>query len=659
MTAADAAPVAAGQPVAVDSDRRRVLVAGDAEGNLPKLYAQVENQQRKVGTFDVLFSVGAFLPSSGGDRGTVAAEALAEYVAGRRQAPLETYFVESRSAALLQASPEGKQLCKRIHFLGGYGIREIMGLQVAYLSGRYDPSVYSAQESSESGPAFVGAAYTPHAIAGLLRLACASGGPIDMLLTAEWPARLGEKLDASEGPKDPEDVERHLEEAGAPPISELCAALEPRYHLFGTADVFYQRPPFQTHKRGHVCRCIALGKVGSKGKGRLWIHGLALSPAKAMPEAALMQRPENTTPCPFATSSVARTLKRSADETEEMEQTPNDGAHVIPDQIFLSRLPPNIEENRLRLALRHIGKIERIHLARDESVAGKPCKGYGWVTFSTPEEAESACDLSGMLECGGRQIEICLSKPRPESCGGKRRRAIEIIIEPHADCWFCLVNPKVEKHMIVSATTEVYIATARGPILPTHVMVLPVKHAPCYAACPLELQAAIQVHIAAIRKMCANAGQECFVWERWIPMSVSAANHMQIQILPIDVSRAGAAREALEETTKRYLPGASLKRLASHAQVAEYVNDDSATPYVYFEVPGDNSAKGRLVERYLYAGTIGGPRIPINFCRQAACTLLGCDEKVDWRQCQEDRDTERELASSFRELFKPFQPRGR
>eukprot|EP00913_Durusdinium_trenchii_P024983 g23449.t1 len=63
--------------------------------------------------------------------------------------------------------------------------------------------------------------------------------------------------------------------------------------------------PFQTKDAGHVCRCIALGKVASKGKARTAFHGLSLSPAAAMPETALKQRPANTTPNPFAAPVVA------------------------------------------------------------------------------------------------------------------------------------------------------------------------------------------------------------------------------------------------------------------------------------------------------------------------------------------------------------------
>merc|ERR1719265_829600 len=99
-----------------------------------------------------------------------------------------------------------------------------------------------------------------------------------------------------------------------------------------------------------------------------------------------------------------------------------------------------------------------------------------------------------------------MSRPKAGS-GPRKKREIQIVIEPHNDCWFCLVNPKVEKHMIVSATTEVYVATARGPINPSHVLVLPVKHAPCFAACPPELQEVLQAHVNAIRKMFKDAGQ--------------------------------------------------------------------------------------------------------------------------------------------------------
>merc|ERR1712187_931566 len=82
-------------------------------------------------------------------------------------------------------------------------------------------------------------------------------------------------------------------------------------HVFGSADLFYQRPPFKTAV-GHPCRCIGLGTVGSTGKERKWLHALSLSPMAQMKRDDLNQAPPNTTPSPF------RGLKRSAPPDPEI-----------------------------------------------------------------------------------------------------------------------------------------------------------------------------------------------------------------------------------------------------------------------------------------------------------------------------------------------------
>ncbi|OLP93777.1 Zinc finger CCCH domain-containing protein 64 [Symbiodinium microadriaticum] len=113
--------------------KARLKEAGlSTDGCLEKSDLIVETQQKKVGQFTALFAVGAFLPTVGDKE---AAAGLAEFVSGGRKVPIDTYFIDSQSAAFLQAAPEGKQLCENLNFLGGFGIREIHGLTVAYLSG--------------------------------------------------------------------------------------------------------------------------------------------------------------------------------------------------------------------------------------------------------------------------------------------------------------------------------------------------------------------------------------------------------------------------------------------------------------------------------------------------------------------------------------------
>eukprot|EP00928_Gymnodinium_smaydae_P060459 TRINITY_DN4412_c0_g4_i1.p1 TRINITY_DN4412_c0_g4~~TRINITY_DN4412_c0_g4_i1.p1 ORF type:complete len:555 (+),score=137.56 TRINITY_DN4412_c0_g4_i1:127-1791(+) len=278
---------------------RKVLVSGDAKGSFSKLFSTVEAQAAKAGPFNVLLCVGDFLPQP---QNTDAASAA--YFRGEKEAPLETYFVDS-GAALLQAFPKGRSFGSNLHFLGGYGVKSVCGLRVAYLSGRYDKRIYDREDVD-----FVGGAYTARAVSELRRLALEEDGVksrgVDVLLTCDWPAGVEQKVEASQLP--PADAADAWRNTSVPALGELVHALEPRYHLFGAADLFYQRPPFKAPRRGHACRCIGLGNVGSAGKQRKWLHALALGPMAYMKQEELRAVPAGTTASPFAAS------KRPAEE---------------------------------------------------------------------------------------------------------------------------------------------------------------------------------------------------------------------------------------------------------------------------------------------------------------------------------------------------------
>eukprot|EP00928_Gymnodinium_smaydae_P057618 TRINITY_DN40833_c0_g1_i1.p1 TRINITY_DN40833_c0_g1~~TRINITY_DN40833_c0_g1_i1.p1 ORF type:complete len:608 (-),score=141.79 TRINITY_DN40833_c0_g1_i1:73-1821(-) len=298
---------AAAKAAAEAARARKVLVSGDARGGLARLFATVEAQAAKVGPFDALLCVGALLPdaSSADDAGALASAGA--YLGGERGPPVATYFIDA-GAALLHAAPEGRQLGENLHFLGAYGIREISGLRVAYLSGRYDPQLYETGDVD-----FVGGAFTCRAVRNLIALvdSCEQKS-VDMLLTCGWPAGLVAAM--QEGTLRPTD-------AGAPPLTELCLALEPRYHIFGTGDVFHQHAPFKVRRGSHYCRCIGLGRLGSTGKERKWMHALKLSPMAHMKPEDLCQVPDNAAQSPF--QAVEDTCAGSAASSASASNAPS------------------------------------------------------------------------------------------------------------------------------------------------------------------------------------------------------------------------------------------------------------------------------------------------------------------------------------------------
>jgi len=244
--------------------------------------------------------------------------ALSAYTQGTARTPAPVYFIDS-NPALLQAVPKGKQLGRDLHFLGGYGIKEVCGLQVAFLSGRYDPELYETPDVD-----FVGGAFTARAVGELQRIV-AEELPwtlgVDILLTCGWPAGIEQQIKRQElMPRDPDNNQPSWSVACAVPFRDLCAALEPRYHIFGSADVYYARPPFQTPRRGHVCRCIGLGRVPSSIKLRKWLHALSLAPMEFMRREDLMQSPPNVTPCPFPITPGRRHLATDPEDEPPMKR---------------------------------------------------------------------------------------------------------------------------------------------------------------------------------------------------------------------------------------------------------------------------------------------------------------------------------------------------
>eukprot|EP00747_Dinoflagellata_sp_TGD_P024424 gnl/TRDRNA2_/TRDRNA2_130538_c0_seq2.p1 gnl/TRDRNA2_/TRDRNA2_130538_c0~~gnl/TRDRNA2_/TRDRNA2_130538_c0_seq2.p1 ORF type:complete len:600 (-),score=137.78 gnl/TRDRNA2_/TRDRNA2_130538_c0_seq2:89-1840(-) len=308
-------PLPPGRPV-ITGPPRKVFACGDVRGNLKKLFSTVNAQVAKVGPFDALLCVGSLVPCD--SAGSLEADLPADSAAclkGEERPSIDMFFVDS-SPALLQASPEGRQFGERLHFLGGYGVREICGLRVAFLSGRYDAAAYETADAD-----FVGPYFTARAISELQRLVFQDPWRrgIDVLLTCEWPMNLGQKIpDEASRPQDPDDSRPSWYAACSAPVAELCAALEPRYHLFGTADLFYQRPPFQAPRKGHACRCIGLGMVGSAGKQRKWLNAFSMLPMEQMTREELRQLPPNVTPCPFL-AHLNRKRTHEEMEGEEVE----------------------------------------------------------------------------------------------------------------------------------------------------------------------------------------------------------------------------------------------------------------------------------------------------------------------------------------------------
>jgi len=85
-------------------------------------------------------------------------------------------------------------------------------------------------------------------------------------------------------------------------------------------------------------------------------------------------------------------------------------------KLFVGNLSFNITENDLQDAFAAHGTVVEANLMMDRAT-GRP-RGFGFVTMSTPEEAQKAIDALHGKELGGRALTVNIARPREERPGG-------------------------------------------------------------------------------------------------------------------------------------------------------------------------------------------------------------------------------------------------
>jgi len=85
-------------------------------------------------------------------------------------------------------------------------------------------------------------------------------------------------------------------------------------------------------------------------------------------------------------------------------------------KLFVRNLSFDTTENDLQDAFAAHGTVVEANLMMDRST-GRP-RGFGFITMSTPEEAQKAIDALNGKELGGRALTVNLARPREERSGG-------------------------------------------------------------------------------------------------------------------------------------------------------------------------------------------------------------------------------------------------
>ena len=85
-------------------------------------------------------------------------------------------------------------------------------------------------------------------------------------------------------------------------------------------------------------------------------------------------------------------------------------------KLFVGNLSFNTTENDLQDMFAAHGTVLEANLMMDRD-SGRP-RGFGFVTMSTPEEAQTAINALNGKEIDGRALTVNVARPREERSGG-------------------------------------------------------------------------------------------------------------------------------------------------------------------------------------------------------------------------------------------------
>ncbi|KAG6917921.1 hypothetical protein DXG01_000358 [Tephrocybe rancida] len=681
----------------------KILAVGSAAGSIRDLFAKIKAIDAKHGKFDLVLCTGDFFGPSLGEENSNIEDDTTKLLAGeldgkryvetlkliqtRYQAPIDCYIMQGEHPlppkVVEKFAKDGGELCKKVFLLSKSGIiTTAHGLRIACLGGTYDASIYS---TADAAPGFLSPFFSSQTMERLLSNSLAktssnqsyqslaaiqstasSSQLIDVFMSNVWPSAITQLSNA------PLPLPE-LASSSAAVLDEAIRRIKPRYHFAsgGTVPQFWEREPYTwDDEEGRVSRFISLGAFGGEprtGKKPRWFYAFSITPNVP----GQVPRPPNASKNPFKESGY-RPTKRSY-ETAEGEN-----------YIFGNVRPPI---KRSRIVQGEPGKPppgykcrrceSTEHFINDCPERAQPPDGYVCKICGTPGHFVRDCptrDAQG--DTGGKKpkpgyvcracgselhlLEDCLvanqRPPQGERRGGRRGPPREIGPD---ECWFCLSNPNLAKHLIVAIGSECYVTLPKGQIIPTqpstdhglvpgggHVLIVPITHYPTYSTIPPDLAEPIvdetQKYKSALQAMYAKHGAVGVTFE--VGRLSAKGGHAHVQSVPVPLTLKDKVEAAFIQEGQQF--GIDFEEDADSA--IESCADGKGS-YFKVDLPDGRKMVHLIKDQVPFS---------IQFGRQVLVNLMGMPDRFDWKACMLPEDEDRADAQDFKAAFAPFDPSG-
>uniref|UniRef100_A0A1S4DYF2 C3H1-type domain-containing protein n=2 Tax=Cucumis melo TaxID=3656 RepID=A0A1S4DYF2_CUCME len=614
--------VTAPAPVSIMSPPR-ILLCGDVFGRLNQLYKRVVSVNKSAGPFDALLCVGQFFPDS-----TDQLDEFMDYVEGRSVIPLSTYFIgdygvgaakvllaSSKDSANQGFKMDGLKICGNLHWLKGSGKFTLHGLSVAYLSGR----------RSLDGLPF--GTYTQDDV-DVLRAIAEEPGVIDLFLSNEWPTEVTNRVPTSDIPPGVSDLS-----GSDATVSELAVEIKPRYHIAGTKGVFFAREPYSNVDAVHVTRFLGLASVGNKEKQK-FIHAVSPIPSSTMSAAEISMKPPNTTLSPYTLT------ERKAEASDSAKRSSNS---VSESQYWRYE----VSQKRQKYGTSDNNKLCFKFTSSGSCPRGEKCNFHHDIDAREQSQRGVCFDFLNKGKCErGPDCNFKHSFQNEFDSHSGKRRSGNAGTNRSKECWFCLSSPNIESHLIVSVGENFYCALAKGPLVPDHILVIPVEHFPNTLSLGPDYETEINRLQNCLGKYFKSQGKEVVFFE-WVS---KRSTHANLQAVPIPTSRAHVVQNIFDMAAEKLGFKFVISKSAdapSEGRKLLRTQFDSDHSFFYAELPECVTLSHVIEENEIF---------PAQFGREVLAGLLNMADKADWRNCAHSKEEETKMAEDFKIRFENFDP---
>ncbi|XP_015239406.1 PREDICTED: CWF19-like protein 1, partial [Cyprinodon variegatus] len=183
-----------------------------------------------------------------------------------------------------------------------------------------------------------------------------------------------------------------------------------------------------------------------------------------------------------------------------------------------------------------------------------------------------------------------------------------------------------------------YLALAKGPLTPRHVLILPIGHYQSVVELSSEVVEEMEKYKTALKNFYKSKGERCVVFERNYK-----SQHLQLQVVPVPLNR--CTTEDIKEAfmVQAQEQNMELMEIPQHTDLKQIA--PPGTPYFYVELDSGEKLYYRIQKNF-----------PLQFGREvlASEVLLNIPTRADWKECKQSREEEEDGCKRLRDDFQPY-----